>query len=198
MPVALLALLATASSLFGYGIESIHVSNTFMNVTWYAADKQQFIGPHDVQTWRDGLDDPAVFNPTVSGVIEVSVTVNAGLFGKDERRLEANHGSACLRAHGVNPGVQSVRLWLRPDNADSQAQPIATLNTSAQCPAPQVAHAFTLDTTSFTDGMYELSVSAVDSRGVETVPDYNHAGQQAGSSEAYNGLTFPLHVTIAN
>ena len=156
------------------------------------------IGPHEVQTWRDHLHDPAVFNPTVSGVIEVGVTVNAGLFGNDGRRLEANYPSACLRAHGVNPGVQSVGLWLRPDNPDSQAQLIARLNTSVQCPAPQVVHTFVFDTTSFTNGTYELTVSAVDSRGVETVPAYSHAGQQAGSLEAYNGFYFPLHITIAN
>lgn len=156
------------------------------------------IGASQVQSYIDDLNDPAVFQPTVSGTIEIGALVNGDHFN-GPRYLRSNFTGVQLAGNGENPGIQLVEVRLRPDDSPpTSATQIGLLTTAADFPAPQVVHAFPLDTTTWPNGTYELTLRALDATGTESIPDYSHAGEAAGTPAALNGFDFPLHVRIEN
>ena len=156
------------------------------------------MGATEVESWREDLDDPAQFSPTVSGTIDIGVIVGGDFFN-GQRYLRGNFVSELIAGSGSNPGIVGVEVTVRPDGGTAaQSVSIGVLSTHADCPAPQVVHNFPWDTQGLPNGVYEVYVQAVDSRGVESFPDFPGMGESAGSVGALNGFEFPLHVRIAN
>lgn len=153
------------------------------------------IGSNPVGDWRGDLNDPAVFNPVVSGVVPILTVANGIVISPGQLDANANHAS--MAGFGVNPGIRELQLVVRPDG---QSDPVhsETLTTRADVPAPQCLHTFSFDTTSLPNGVYEIEVTGLDGRGNRLAPNYGKAGGEAGTVEAYNGFYFPLHVTVEN
>ncbi len=156
------------------------------------------IGATAVESWREHLDDPAEFQPTVSGALDIGVIVGGDFFS-GQQLLRSNFVSELLASSGENPGIVEVAVSVRPDGAPaSQATVIGVLATNTDCPAPQVVHNFPWDTQGLPNGVYEIYVHAVDSRGIQSFPDFPGVGQAAGAVSALNGFEFPLHVRVDN
>lgn len=156
------------------------------------------VGSTQIHSYEDHLDDPANFNPTVFGEINVGCVVNGSEF-TGPMTLDSDFVSPQLAGNGENPGVEKVELWLRPDDGNEDSSVLlGRLDTNEDVSAPQVIHQFEFDTTEFANGVYELIVIAVDPNGIQSVPAYSGVGQSAGSLEVMNGYYFPLHVTINN
>ena len=144
------------------------------------------------------MNSPENFNASVNGTIEIGTLVNAEEFN-NRTTLSSDFTSATLASAGDNPGIRKVELWIRPDGGDeNSATLLGSVNTNAVAPAPQFIHEFSLDTTQFSNGLYELFVVAEDSRGVMSLPNYGGMGQLVSSGEELNGFYFPIHITIGN
>ena len=151
----------------------------------------------DRSMWNQNLVDN--FNQSVSGLIQIDTVVNASEFNSPTT-LDSDFTSSTLATSGENPGIRNVKLWIRPDNGSQEtAVLLGDIDTDIDTPAPQFIHTFEFDTTTFPNGIYELTLVAEDARGVMSIPEFGGIGETAIShSSELNGLYFPLHVTIDN
>ncbi len=156
------------------------------------------IGNVDVDQWVWYSNYEENFNAEVSGFVDFRVYVNAER-GHSDTTLSSNYKSASLAAAGENPGVRRVELWIRPNDGDeSTATLVDAIDTAANVPAPQLIHEFSLDTTLYLNGIYEVFLLAEDGRGVLSIPAYGGVGEQTNHSSELNGYYYPLHITINN
>lgn len=127
------------------------------------------VGGVPAQPYVSDLSSPAVFNPSVAGLLTVRAEV---------------HGDIALQATGSNLGVRQVDLLV-------DGVTVQTLRTDAATPAPAVYASFTLDTRGLANGEHELYLRAYDARCIPSIADYLGAG---GSSGSY----YPLHISVRN
>lgn len=126
------------------------------------------VGDTVVETWRDGVNTPAVFNRRVSGVTPVAVEV---------------HSEMAMNGGGSNPGIVQVELLV-------DGRVVQAIRTDAQAPAPSVRHTFMLDTRQIPNGQRQIFVRAYSPSCVASIADYQGAGPGAGTY-------FPLHITVS-
>lgn len=156
------------------------------------------IGGVEVDNYVSHINDPANFNAEINGTIDIQILVNASLFVSDTT-LDSDFVSASLAASGRNPGVRKVELWIRPDGGDdTTAVLLGSVNTDADVSAPQFVGSFSFDTTTFANGIYEVTVLAEDGRGVLSLPDFSSVSDFIDEAPELNGMYYPLHVTINN
>jgi hypothetical protein len=127
------------------------------------------IGAKQVDSGLENLTDPAVFNPTVSGVVPIGVEV---------------HQDIALQSTGSNLGVKQIELLI-------DKQVVLTQRTDAEAAAPGVVTTLSLDTRSLTNGTHEIYFRAYNTRCTPSIPDYHEAG-------AVSGAYFPLHIKVQN
>jgi len=127
------------------------------------------VGDTRLETWADYLNDASRFNPTVSGVVPVSIEV---------------HNDRALRGTGSNPGVIQVDLLVDRKVMLSQ-------RTDAQVPAPAIKYTFYLNTRWLANGVHEIYLRAYGPKMVPSIADYGGAGGQSGRY-------YPIHITVRN
>jgi hypothetical protein len=127
------------------------------------------IDTHPIDTNIENLNNPAVFNPNVSGIVSIGVEV---------------HNDIALQATGNNLGVRQVELLI-------DKQVVLSQRTDAEAAAPGVITALKLDTRGLSNGTHEIFLRAFNTRCTPNISDYHGAGGQSG---AY----FPLHIKVQN
>jgi hypothetical protein len=127
------------------------------------------IGTKDVDRYMDGLDDPAIFNPSVSGIVPIRVEVNQDV---------------AMQSTGNNLGVKQIEILI-------DKRVMLTQRTDAQAAAPGVATTLNLDTRGLSNGTHEIYLRAYNTRCTPSIADYQAAGAESG---AY----FPLHIKVQN
>jgi hypothetical protein len=127
------------------------------------------IGTNQVDSYLDNLSSPTVFNPTVSGIVPISVEV---------------HQDIALQSTGSNLGVRQIDLLI-------DKQVVLTQRTDAEAAAPSVVTTLNLDTRRLSNGTHEIYFRAYNTRCTPSIPDYHAAGSESG---AY----FPLHINVQN
>lgn len=127
------------------------------------------IGSTTVDIFGETIWEAKNFNPTVNGVVPVSVQIS---------------NDTALEATGTNAGVILVELLVDRKVVMSQS-------TNNQSPAPSVSHTFNLDTRQLTNGTHEVFIRAYDPRCTTSILDY-------GGASVDNGQYLPLHVMVQN
>ena len=127
------------------------------------------IGAQTIDSTVQNLNDPAVFNPTVSGIVPISVEV---------------HEDIALQGTGSNVGVRQIELLI-------DKRVVLTQRTDAEAAAPSVITTLNLDTRSLSNGTHEIFLRAYDTRCTPSIADYHEAG-------AVSGAYFPLHIKVQN
>jgi hypothetical protein len=127
------------------------------------------IGTTELPTSDDNLNDQTQFNPTVSGVVSITVDV---------------HNDITLYGTGTNLGIAQVDLQVDRQVALSH-------RADQNLPAPSVKHVFDLDTRLLTNGVHELFVVAYNPAHIPSIADYGGAG-------AVSGTYYPIHITVHN
>ncbi|MEP7191131.1 MAG: hypothetical protein ABI901_18215, partial [Roseiflexaceae bacterium] len=127
------------------------------------------IGSKKVEGWLDNLTDPATFNPTVSGIVPISVEV---------------HSDIALQGTGSNLGVKQIELLI-------DQRVVLTQRTDAEAAAPSVITTLNVDTRRLSNGTHEIYLRAYNTRCTPSIPDYHAAG-------AESGWYFPLHIKVQN
>ena len=115
------------------------------------------------------LNDPAVFNPAVNGIVPIGVEV---------------HEDIALQGTGSNVGVRQIELLI-------DKNVVLTQRTDAEAAAPSVITTLNLDTRSLSNGTHEIFLRAYDTRCTPSIADYHEAG-------ATSGEYFPLHIKVQN
>ncbi|HEX9370414.1 MAG TPA: hypothetical protein VF897_05385 [Roseiflexaceae bacterium] len=128
------------------------------------------IGAKQVDTSAENLTDPAVFNPTVSGIVPIGVEV---------------HQDIALQATGSNVGVRQLELLI-------DRRVALTQRVDAQAAAPGVVTTLNLDTRGLSNGTHEIYFRAYNTRCTPSIPDYFHG------IGAESGAYFPLHIKVQN
>jgi hypothetical protein len=127
------------------------------------------IGTRVIDTTVANLNDPAVFNPAVSGIVPISVEV---------------HQDIALQGTGSNVGVRQIELLI-------DKNVVLTQRTDAEAAAPSVVTTLNLDTRTLSNGTHEIFLRAYDTRCTPSIADYHEAG-------AVSGTYFPLHIEVQN
>jgi hypothetical protein len=127
------------------------------------------IGTKDVDKYLEGVDDPAVFNPSVSGIVPIGVDV---------------HQDIAMQSTGNNLGIRQIELLI-------DKRVVLTQRTDAQAAAPSVITTLNLDTRGLSNGTHEIYLRAYNTRCAPSIADYHGAGADSG---AY----FPLHIKVQN
>jgi hypothetical protein len=127
------------------------------------------IGTRVIDTSTENLNDPAVLNPTVSGIVPISVEV---------------HQDIALQSTGSTVGVRQIELLI-------DKNVVLTQRTDAEAAAPSVITTLTLDTRGLSNGTHEIFLRAYDTRCTPSIADYHEAG-------AVSGAYFPLHIKVQN
>jgi hypothetical protein len=127
------------------------------------------IGAKTVEGWLDNLTDPATFDPTVSGIVPISVQV---------------HSDIALQGTGSNVGVKQIELLI-------DQRVVLTQRTDAEVAAPSVITTLNLDTRGLSNGTHEIYLRAYNTRCTPSIPDYHAAS-------AESGWYFPLHIKVQN
>lgn len=127
------------------------------------------IGTKDVDKYLEGVEDPATFNPSVSGVVPIGVDV---------------HQDIAMQSTGNNLGIRQIELLI-------DKRVVLTQRTDAQVGAPGVITTLSLDTRGLSNGTHEIYLRAYNTRCTPSIADYHGAGADSG---AY----FPLHINVQN
>jgi hypothetical protein len=127
------------------------------------------IAARTIDSTMEKLNDPAVFNPAVSGIVPISVEV---------------HQDIALQSTGSNVGVRQIELLI-------DQRVVLAQRTDAEAAAPAVVTTLHLDTRGLSNGMHEIYLRAYNTRCTPSIADYHEAGAESG---AY----FPLHIKVQN
>jgi hypothetical protein len=127
------------------------------------------IGAKEIDSSEDNLNDPATFNPTVSGIVPISIEV---------------HQDIAMQATGSNLGVRQIELLI-------DKQVVLAQRTDAAAAAPAVVTTLNLDTRGLSNGTHEIYLRAYNTRCTSSIADYSQAGGESGTY-------FPLHINIQN
>lgn len=127
------------------------------------------IGTQTIDSTVKSLNDPAVFNPAVSGIVPIGVEV---------------HENIALQGTGSNVGVRQIELLI-------DKRVVLTQRTDAEAAAPSVITTLNLDTRGLSNGTHDIFLRAYDSRCTPSIADYQEAG-------AVSGAYFPLHIKVQN
>jgi hypothetical protein len=127
------------------------------------------IGAKIIDTTVENLNDPAVLNPTVDGIVPIGVEV---------------HQDIALQGTGSTVGVRQIELLI-------DKNVVLTQRTDAEAAAPSVVTTLNLDTRNLSNGTHEIFLRAYDTRCTPSIADYHEAG-------AVSGAYFPLHIKVQN
>jgi hypothetical protein len=127
------------------------------------------IGTHQVDQYQDSLNDPAIFNPIVSGIVPIGVAV---------------HQDIAMQSTGNNLGVKQIEILI-------DKRVVLTQRTDAEVAAPGVATTLNLDTRQLSNGTHEIFLRAYNTRCTPSIADYGGAGADSGGY-------FPLHINVRN
>jgi hypothetical protein len=131
--------------------------------------KVRAIGSIPINSDESHNDDPAQFNPTVGGVIEIPVDVD---------------NAVAQSGQGLNHGVREVVLVINGAIAERIA-------TNATVAAPSAKVRFTVDTRTLANRRHQFFVYACDGEGDPSLTDFGGHNEQSGRY-------YPLHVTTQN
>lgn len=144
-------------------------------------------------------DEGNLEGPQLSGEVALQI-----LAGNDHWAAWGPHllmtpaASAEFWSAGSSKGISKVELFIKPRGNDTLSGfVIASLNTDADVPAPQVRYELSIDTRLVSDGEYELYTLATDINGIKSHPSYSGVGFKFDASE-FSGAYFPVYVTISN
>ncbi len=137
--------------------------------------------------------------PVISGQVPVEILIgNESWANWAPGSLRFPALGAHLWSNGSTPGFSKVDLYIRPFGLDSiEKVSIATLNTNEDAPSPQLRYEFMVDTEEIADGMYELSVEAIQSDGRKSHPAYDGFAWR-WDAEDLSGAYEPILITISN
>ncbi|HZV68670.1 MAG TPA: hypothetical protein VFG10_03970 [Saprospiraceae bacterium] len=150
----------------------------------------------DVEIEAD--EDENLFGPTVSGIVPVEVMAgNRHWANWAPNLLNMPAISAELWSAGSTPGVESLHFFIKPAlDTIAPGIPFASVDVSADHPAPQIRYAYAFNSTLWANGLYDIFVQATAPSGLKSHPAYAgfaHTWDAAEISGAYKSVRIEIN-----
>lgn len=158
----------------------------------------QRIGSTDVGGDQHITNSKRVAIP-VSGMVPLNIEAgNASWAGWAPELMHMPPVSTEVWSTGGTGGLAKIEVFIRRAGSGSgPGQPLLSLDTAVDAPAPQGRYLLEFDSRGFANGDYELFVQATTPSGLKSHPSYGDETYQFNAS-ALSGAYYPIPIRIQN